>query len=131
MLYLASGSPRRRELLQQIGVPFEVVKVTVDESPLAGEDPFDYVLRLAAAKALAGVTWLEQQGVRAPLVLGSDTTGVLHGEILGKPRNRDDAIAMLQRMGGHTHQVITGIALAGEAGVQVAHSVTDVTFRPI
>lgn len=131
MLYLASGSPRRRELLQQIGVPFEVVKVTVDESPLAGEDPFDYVLRLAAAKALAGVTWLVQQGVRAPLVLGSDTTGVLHGEILGKPRNRDDAIAMLQRMGGHTHQVITGIALAGEAGVQVAHSVTDVTFRPI
>jgi septum formation protein len=131
MLYLASGSPRRRELLQQIGVPFDVVRAAVDETAHPGEEPLDYVMRLAAAKAQAGFALLRQQGVHGALVLGSDTAGVLHGEILGKPRDRDDAIAMLVSMGGHTHQVITGVALAGDAGVQVAHAITDVTFRPI
>lgn len=131
MLYLASGSPRRRELLTQIGVRFDVVKATVDERWRAGEEPLEYVLRLAAEKAQAGLEQLEGQGVRSPVVLGADTAGVLHGEILGKPRDRDDAIAMLLRMGGHTHQVITGIALATDAGVLVSHSITDVTFRPL
>lgn len=131
MLYLASGSPRRKELLTQIGVRFDVVKATVDERWRPGEDALEYVLRLAAEKAQAGLEQLEGQGVRSPVVLGADTAGVLHGEILGKPRDRDDAIAMLLRMGGHTHQVMTGIALATDAGVLVSHSITDVTFRPL
>lgn len=131
MLYLASGSPRRRELLTQIGVRFDVVKTAVDERWRPGEEPLEYVLRLAAEKAQAGLQQLEGRGVRSPVVLGADTAGVLHGEILGKPRDRDDAIAMLLRMGGHTHQVITGIALATDAGVLVSHSITDVTFRPL
>jgi septum formation protein len=131
MLYLASGSPRRRELLTQIGVRFDVVKTAVDERWRPGEEPLEYVLRLAAEKAQAGLEQLEGRGVRSPVVLGADTAGVLHGEILGKPRDRDDAIAMLLRMGGHTHQVITGIALATDAGVLVSHSITDVTFRPL
>src|SRR5690606_24213293 len=119
MLYLASGSPRRRELLQQIGVPFAVVKASVDESWRAGEEPLEYVLRLAAEKARAGLLQLEQQGEKSPVVVGADTAGLLHGEILGKPQHRDDAIAMLLNMSGHTHQVVTGIALATEAGVLV------------
>lgn len=131
MLYLASGSPRRRELLTQIGVRFDLVKTAVDERWRPGEEPLEYVLRLAAEKAQAGLEQLEGRGVRSPVVLGADTAGVLHGEILGKPRDRDDAIAMLLRMGGHTHQVITGIALATDAGVLVSHSITDVTFRPL
>ena len=131
MLYLASGSPRRKELLDQIGVRFEVIKAEVDESWLAGEDPLEYVLRLAATKAVAGRDKLLLEGLEAPVVLGADTAGVLHGEILGKPRNREDAVAMLMRMSGHTHQVVTGVALATEAGVLVSNSVTDVTFRPL
>lgn len=131
MLYLASGSPRRRELLTQIGVRFDVVKASVDESWHPGEEPLDYVLRLAATKARAGLLTLEGEGIGSPVVLGADTAGVLQGEILGKPRDRDDAIAMLLRMGGHTHQVITGVALATDAGVLVSHAITDVTFRPV
>lgn len=131
MLYLASGSPRRKELLNQIGVPFQVVKVDVDESWRTGEEPLDYVLRLAAEKAQAGLAQLKSQGVAHAVVLGADTAGVLHGEILGKPADRDAAIAMLMRMSGHTHQVVTGIALATEAGVLVSNSVTEVTFRPL
>lgn len=131
MLYLASGSPRRRELLNQIGVPFDVVKAAVDETWRPGEEALDYVVRLAAEKAQAGLQKLEGQGIHTPVVLGADTAGVLHGEVLGKPRDRDDAIDMLLRMGGHTHQVVTGIALATDAGVLVSHSITDVTFRPL
>lgn len=131
MLYLASGSPRRKELLAQIGVPFQVVSVAVDESWGPGEDPLAYVRRLAADKAAAGLRVLQAQGVTAPVVLGADTAGVLEGEILGKPCHREDAIAMLLRMSGRTHQVLTGIALATGAGVQVAHSCTDVTFRTL
>lgn len=131
MLYLASGSPRRKELLTQIGVPFQQVSVAVDERWHTAEDPLDYVRRLAADKARAGLAMLQGQGVATPVVLGADTAGVLQGEILGKPCHGDDAIAMLMRMSGRTHQVITGIALATAAGVQVAHSCTDVTFRTL
>ncbi len=116
MLYLASGSPRRKELLTQIGVGYEVVKVDVDEAWRSGEAPLEYARRLAAEKAQAGLDQLERQGVRRPAVLGADTIGVLGGEILVKPRDRADAIAMLQRMGGQTHQVITAVALATDGG---------------
>ena len=131
MLYLASGSPRRKELLTQIGVGYEVVKVDVDEAWRPGEAPLEYARRLAAEKAQAGLDQLERQGVRSPAVLGADTIGVLGGEILVKPRDQADAIAMLQRMGGQTHQVITAVAVATDGGLQVSHSITDVTFRPL
>lgn len=131
MLYLASGSPRRRELLQQIGVPFARVTAEVDECWRPGEPALDYARRLAAEKAGAGRTLLLQQGIADPLVLGADTIGLLDEEILAKPRDREDAVAMLLRMAGRTHQVITAVALASVGGVQVAHSLTAVTFHPL
>lgn len=135
MLYLASTSPRRRELLAQIGVQFDVLAVDVDEDPLPGESALDYVQRLAADKARAGLHLLRQRGLDGA-VLGADTTGLLDGRILVKPAGRDDAIRMLLEMSGRTHEVLTGVALAGSGGgnsadVQVACSRTAVTFRSI
>ncbi|NPU92778.1 MAG: septum formation inhibitor Maf [Gammaproteobacteria bacterium] len=130
MLYLASTSPRRRELLAQIGVPFDVLAVDVNEDPLPGELAVDYVQRLAADKAIAGLQLLQQRGLEGA-VLGADTTGLLDGRILAKPADRDDAIRMLLEMSGRTHEVLTGVAVANSAGVQVACSRTAVTFRPI
>lgn len=130
MLYLASTSPRRRELLAQIGVPFDVLAVDVNEDPLPGEPALDYVQRLAADKAIAGLRLLQQRGLEGA-VLGADTTGLLDGRILAKPADRDDAIRMLLEMSGRTHEVLTGVAVANSAGVQVACSRTAVTFRPI
>lgn len=130
MLYLASTSPRRRELLAQIGVPFDVLAVDVNEDPLPGELAVDYVQRLAADKAIAGLQLLQQRGLEGA-VLGADTTGLLDGRILAKPVDRDDAIRMLLEMSGRTHEVLTGVAVANSAGVQVACSRTAVTFRPI
>ena len=130
MLYLASTSPRRRELLAQIGVPFDVLAVEVNEDPLPGESALDYVQRLAADKAVAGLRLLRQRGLEGA-VLGADTTGLLDDRILVKPTDRDDAIRMLLEMSGRTHEVLTGVALANSAGVQVACSRTAVTFRPI
>ncbi|HVK98960.1 MAG TPA: nucleoside triphosphate pyrophosphatase [Dongiaceae bacterium] len=133
MLYLASTSPRRRELLTQIGVPFQVLAVDVNEDWLPGESAQAYVQRLAADKAMAGWRLLQQQG-REGAVLGADTTGLLDDRILVKPTGRDDAVRMLLTMSGRTHEVLTGVALAsGEGGsdVQVACSRTAVRFRPI
>src|SRR5271155_4825259 len=105
-IYLASGSPRRRELLGQIGVPFEVIHASVDESVRSGETPIDYVRRLAAAKAEAGRPAKED----AP-VLAADTTVVLEGMILGKPEGPKDAARMLWLLSGRTHEVLTAGAL--------------------
>jgi len=107
-LYLASGSPRRRELLTQIGVPFTVVSAPIDESPLPDESAPAYVERLARAKAAAGLARVEGPAV----VLGADTAVVLDGRILGKPENREDAMAMLADLSGREHQVLTAVALA-------------------
>jgi septum formation protein len=126
-IILASTSPRRRELLAQLGVPYEVVAVDVDESCRAGESPEDYVVRLALEKARAGVTAARRV---APLVLGADTAVVLDGEILQKPAGRDDALAMLARLSGRTHRVLSGVALAGRCEcARVSDSL--VTFRDI
>ncbi len=134
MLYLASTSPRRRELLTQIGVAFDVLRVDVSEDPHPGEPALDYVQRLAADKAVAGLQLLRQRGLEGA-VLGADTTGLLDGRILAKPMDRDDAIRMLLEMSGRTHEVLTGVALAcsGASGdfLQVACSRTAVTFRSI
>src|SRR5579863_3201901 len=108
-IYLASESPRRRELLQQIGVPFRLLGAAVDEAVLAGESPSAYVARLAAAKADAG--WQSCEGAQPAPVLAADTAVILDGSILGKPADRRDAEDMLGRLSGRTHEVLTAVAL--------------------
>lgn len=127
-IYLASGSPRRRELLQQIGVPFRVVGAAVDEAVLAGETSEAYVARLAAAKADAG--WEHNQVHRAP-VLAADTAVVLDGRILGKPIDRPDGEGMLRQLSGRTHVVLTAIALRTASGLRSRISRSEVTFRAL
>ena len=128
-IYLASASPRRRELLQQIGVTFKVIRADLDETVGAGEAPLDYVTRLAAAKADAG--WLQAQGLPEAPVLAADTAVILDGKILGKPQDRDDAMRMLGLISGRTHEVLTAVALRTEQGMDVRVSRSSVTFRPI
>ncbi|PMZ61611.1 septum formation inhibitor Maf, partial [Pseudomonas sp. GW247-3R2A] len=109
VLYLASGSPRRRELLTQIGVPFSAISADIDETPLTQEFPSAYVERLARGKAEAG------RGVVVSdadfCVLGADTAVVLNGKILGKPVDEADACAMLMMLAGQEHEVLTAIAV--------------------
>jgi septum formation protein len=128
-VYLASGSPRRRELLQQIGVSFRVVGTVVDEAVQMAEAARTYVLRLAAAKAEAG--WERSRDAADVPVLAADTAVVLDGNILGKPADRQDAEDMLRRLSGRTHEVLTAIALRTAGGVQSRISRSEVTFRTI
>ena len=127
-IYLASRSPRRRELLQQVGVEFKLLDLEIDETLKMGESAADFVLRLALEKSLAGRQQLSA-GTALP-VLAADTSVVLDGECLGKPRDQEDAISMLMRLSGQTHQVMTGVALVG-VQQQSTISVSDVTFREI
>jgi septum formation protein len=126
-VYLASASPRRRELLQQIGVPFRLVGTELDETPLPGEAPAAYVSRLAAAKADAG--WRASRGAANAPVLAADTAVVLDGEILGKPRDKAHAERMLLRLSGRTHEVMTAVAVRSAGGHDVKVSYSMVTFR--
>ena len=126
-LYLASGSPRRRELLAQIGVPFSVVSAPIDETPLPDESAPAYVERLARAKAAAGLASVEGTAV----VLGADTAVVLDGRILGKPESREDALAMLADLSGREHQVLTAVALTDGQRVQSLCVTSQVRFRAI
>jgi septum formation protein len=128
-VYLASGSPRRRELLQQIGVPFRLLSAELDESALPGEAPLAYVWRLAAAKADAG--WRVSRSSAMAPVLAADTAVVLDGEIIGKPRDQRDAENMLQKLSGRTHEVMTAVALRSATGNQIRVSQSVVTFRAI
>ncbi|MGB5955599.1 Maf family protein [Pseudomonas sp.] len=155
-LYLASGSPRRRELLTQIGVPFSVVSAPIDETPLPDESAPAYVERLARAKAAAGLASLRRhrpsddtEGSAAPVgaglpakgrhaapqeravVLGADTAVVLDGRILGKPENREDALAMLAELSGREHQVLTAVALSDGQRVHSLCVTSKVRFRAI
>ncbi len=130
-VYLASLSPRRRELLAQIGVPFRTVTSAVDETPLAAEAAADYVVRLAVAKAEAGRAVLAAAGAVAAPVLGADTAVVLDDRILGKPADTDDAAGMLQRLSGRTHEVLTAVALTGAESPEWRLSRSAVTFRAI
>ncbi|HEX6993879.1 MAG TPA: Maf family protein [Gammaproteobacteria bacterium] len=125
-LYLASASPRRRALLAQIGVPFDVRVPDVDETPGSGEAPEAYVRRIAEAKAEA--VWAETFAARRP-VLAADTTVVLDGRVLGKPQAPDDALAMLEALSGRTHRVLTAVALRAEAGLSSVVSASEVRFR--
>jgi septum formation protein len=126
-LVLASGSPRRRELLESAGFEFEAIAPDVDEDPLPGESATAMARRLSEAKALAVAP---MAGVSA-FVLGCDTTIALDGEVLGKPRDEDDALDTLMRMAGRTHDVISGFCVV--IGGEVRHTGEEnstVTMRP-
>jgi len=126
---LASASPRRRELLVQIGVDHEVVRVEVPEVALPGEAPEVFALRLALAKARAGRVVAGGDG--RP-VLGADTVVVAQGEILGKPRDRNDFLRMMALLSGHSHQVMTAVARVDADGTEASRlSVSHVTFRSL
>ncbi len=128
-VYLASASPRRRELLQQIGVSFRVLGAAVDEAVLPGEAPGAYVVRVAAAKA--GCGWKEGNREADVPVLAADTAVVLDGKILGKPHDRQDAVGMLRQLSGRTHEVLTAVALRTAGGLRTTTSRSEVTLRAV
>ncbi|HEU4617636.1 MAG TPA: Maf family protein [Gammaproteobacteria bacterium] len=128
-VYLASASPRRRELLEQIGVPFEVRAAEIDEERLPGEAPGPYVLRVAAAKAHAVWARLEGAAAETP-ILAADTAVVLDGALLGKPSSEAEALEMLARLSGREHRVYTGVALRHGDAVETTLTTSDVRFRP-
>jgi septum formation protein len=124
-VYLASASPRRSELLRQIGVRFTVRAAAIAEQQLPRETPEAYVVRLAAAKAEA--VWAAVADAHA--VLGADTAVVLDGEVLGKPETEAEAAAMLERLSGRAHRVLTAVALRHPGGVETRLSDSEVRFR--
>ena len=130
-VYLASASPRRRDLLRQVGIPHRVVPVAVDEAPRPGEVPADYVRRLARDKAGAGARAVAAAGLPPGLVIGADTCVVAGGEILGKPADRAHGLAMLRRLAGAAHRVFTGVCVAAGAERREALSETRVRFAPL
>lgn len=138
-IYLASQSPRRRELLAQIGVRFDLllfrgggrVDPETDEAPLPGEPPDDYVLRVAAAKARHGVRLLQLRRLPLRPVLAADTTLDVDGTIIGKPSDDADAAAILRRLSGRTHRVLTAIAMAQDERIETRLSASAVIFRDL
>jgi septum formation protein len=128
-IYLASGSPRRRELLQQMGVQFDVVSASVEEKIKAGETGLAYVQRLALEKAQAGLAQVQRQNFMLAPVLGADTLGIMDNKILEKPKDEKDAAEILRSLSGRTHQVITAIALVSLEKIATAYAITEVTFR--
>lgn len=138
-LYLASKSPRRRELLKQIGVNFEllllrefpVARQDVDETPMAGEAADQYALRIALQKTEAGALRVQERHLPPLPVLSADTSVVLEGEIIGKPTDAQAAAATLRRLSGKAHQVYSAVALSHWGQVHSALSRTEVRFREI
>lgn len=137
-LYLASQSPRRRQLLEQLGVRHELLLPGADEDAealeavLPGESPDDYVQRVTAAKLRAALQRRVRRGLADAPVLCSDTTVALDGQILGKPDDAAHALAMLQRLAGRQHRVLTALALGLPDGrVFSALSISHVTFAPV
>lgn len=136
-LYLASRSPRRRELLAQIGVAFDTLVLRspprdvreLDETPLAGEDPIEYVQRVARRKAEHGWRIVEWRKLPPQAVLAADTTLVLGGELVGKPRDADDAGAILHRLSGTGHRVLSAVSVALSGRIETVLSVSTVRFR--
>jgi septum formation protein len=126
-VFLASGSPRRRELLAQLGIPHVVVAVDVDETPRRGEGAADLACRLAASKARAG----RDQAPPGSLVIGADTVVALGDEIFGKPADAADAARMLSRLAGRTHAVYSAVAVVDAERERVELSRSEVSFRPL
>jgi len=135
-LVLASGSPRRRELLARLGWTFAIIKPDIDETPLPGEPPEQYVARLSREKArtvCASIRPDTPSGHGQPaLIVAADTTVALGGAILGKPVDADDATAMLRRLRGQRHTVFTGITVceAATALIETVVTATEVDMRP-
>jgi len=135
-IYLASRSPRRRELLAQIGVGFELLLLRddpsrgndLDESPLPSEDPHDYVLRVSHAKAEVGWQRVLQRRLPHFPVLAADTAVVLNDRIMGKPANRDEAMEMLLALSGKRHEVFTAVAVTNAGRIEQKLSATIVQF---
>ncbi len=125
-IVLASGSPRRKQLLEMLRIPFRVIAPDVDEHVLPGEQPDAYVTRLSRGKAQAVLP-------RAPgdVILAADTTVVLDGTIFEKPTSPANAVAMLEQLQGRTHEVLTAVAVAENGRLEQALDVSRVTFRPI
>ena len=130
-VYLASASPRRRELLAQIGVPCDIHPVDLDESELFGESPEEYVRRLAIGKAAAGWDLIGELGKPALPVMGSDTSVVFDGQTLGKPEDKAHAMSMLQCLSGNRHTVMSAVAIQFEDRVECQLSCTEVFFKPL
>ena len=139
VVYLASKSPRREELLRQLGVDFSAIRVReapgrdrdVDEGARDAEPPLHYVERIARTKAAVGWQRVLQRGLEPRPVLGADTEVVLDGIIFGKPKDAADAGRMLTRLSGRTHQVLTAVALCWEQQMAAEISTSSVTFREI
>ncbi|WDD98174.1 Maf family protein [Thalassomonas actiniarum] len=130
-LVLASKSPRRSELLAQLGYYFDCMAADIDESVLANESPGDYVERLSREKALAIANTFEKQQRDNSLVLGSDTAVVVDNAILGKPIDLNDCQRMLTMLSGRSHQVITGIAVAHGQEITSELVITEVSFKEL
>lgn len=128
-IFLASKSPRRRELLRQLGVAFEVIDVDIPERRLPDESPEDYVSRVAREKAGAGL--LQVAAVPGALVLGADTEVVLDDEVFGKPADAADAAAMLRRLSGRRHRVVSTVWLVDAGREEHATCISAVEFMPL
>ena len=138
-IYLASRSPRRQELLTQLGIPFEEIKLRVApgrhrdvvEEALDGEPALHYVERIARTKANAGWKRMQERGLPLRPVLGADTEVVLDDVIFGKPQDVDAARAMLAKLSGRVHDVLSAVAIRWNDDIEVAVSVSQVTFRKL
>lgn len=138
-IYLASRSPRRRELLKQIGVPFDLLLLRedlrrgadVDETPLPEESPGVYVLRMAGVKVNMAVRQIAMRALPQKPVLAADTTVVFDGEVVGKPEDADHAGRILRALSGREHQVLTAVAVGLRERVETQISVSSVWFREL
>ncbi|MHB8534259.1 MAG: Maf family protein, partial [Sulfuricaulis sp.] len=131
MIYLASASPRRRELLRQLGIEFEALPSNLIEVRRAGESPTDYVTRVARDKARFVAGLVKERGLPAHPVLGADTEVVLDGEILGKPRDRAHGVETLRRLAGRTHEVLSAVCVIFRGTEHAALSTSRVTFAAL
>jgi septum formation protein len=127
-IFLASESPRRIELLQQLGLQFEVVNAPVEEVALPNEPPESYVLRIAIEKALSG---FNKVAGKAIWVIGGDTVVMLNGRVFGKPKNEVDAFRMLSKLSGQTHEVLSAVAIVFDGEVFSALNKTSVSFKDL
>jgi len=134
-IYLASSSPRRQQLLDQISIRYHVIHPDIKESPHTGESPVDYAVRIAAEKARSGFRLLSlnsTESIRPVLpVLGADTVVSMDDKIMGKPDNKADAIDMLQQLSGRSHEVVTAVTLFTQDQERIINCNSTVTFRKI
>lgn len=130
-IYLASSSPRRQELLRQIGIEYEFMPADISEEVKSGESAEQYVLRAAAEKADFVMQRVREKGLPLRPVLGADTVVVVEDDILGKPRDRAEAKAMLKRLSGHRHRVLTAIAVVHDGITRTAVSISRVAFADL